>query len=92
VQPHPFNGGPQQPCGDSRPDCPGGPEVAGRSDPSTKRKAAVDPTQPEPPLSDRNPKVCRLPEPMLVTIELFSGVFYCMLVEASRSVGLILFI
>jgi UDP-3-O-[3-hydroxymyristoyl] glucosamine N-acyltransferase len=68
--------GRNSPCGDS---CPRGPEVPGRSDPSTKRIAAVDPTQPK-------------PLPMLVTIELFSGVFYCMLVEASRSIGLILFI
>jgi hypothetical protein len=33
---------------------PGGPEVPGRSAPSTKTNPALDPTQPKPPVSDRD--------------------------------------
>ncbi len=36
---------------------PGGPELPGRSDPSTKKKAAIDPTRPKPPVSDKSAQV-----------------------------------
>jgi hypothetical protein len=36
---------------------PGDPEVPGRSDPSTKKNAAIDPAQPKPPVSDRSAQV-----------------------------------
>lgn len=36
---------------------PGGPDVPGRGDPSPKQNAAVDPTQPKPPASDRSAQV-----------------------------------
>ena len=41
--------------GTAAPGCPGGPEVPGRSNPSTKQTAAIDPTQRKPPESVREP-------------------------------------
>jgi hypothetical protein len=43
--------------GTAAPGCPGGPEVPGRGDPSPKQNAAIDPTQPKPPVSDRSAQV-----------------------------------
>jgi len=43
--------------GTAAPGCPGGPELPGRSDPSTKKNAAVDPTHPKPPVSDRSAQI-----------------------------------
>lgn len=36
---------------------PGGPELPGRSNPSTSKGAAVDPTRPKPPASDRSAQI-----------------------------------
>ena len=44
-------------CGDGRLAGPGGPELPGRSDPSTKKNAAPDPTKPKPPVSVKSPQV-----------------------------------
>ncbi len=43
-------------CGDGRPARPGGPELSGRGDPSTKKNAAIDPTRPKPPVSVKQPE------------------------------------
>jgi len=40
--------------GTAAPGCPGGPEVPGRSAPSTKTNPALDPTQPKPPVTERD--------------------------------------
>ncbi len=44
-------------CRDGSQTRPGGPASPGRSDPSSKKNAAVDPTHPKPPLSDRSAQV-----------------------------------
>jgi len=49
------------PVGTAAPGCPGGPEVSGRSpatqSSATKKNAAVDPTRPKPPVSDRGTQI-----------------------------------